>query len=59
MKASLALLGIQAEIQKVTINNKETYHRVRSGPYHSSQQINKIRTQLQKNRIKSLLIKLR
>ncbi len=59
MKASLALLGIQAEIQKVTINNKDTYHRVRSGPYRSSQQINQIRDQLRKNKINSLLIKLK
>ena len=59
MKASLALLGIQAEIQKVTINNKETYHRVRSGPYRSSQQVNQVRSQLKKNKINSLLIKLK
>jgi len=59
MKANLALLGIQAEIQKVTINNKDTYHRVRSGPYRSSQQINQIRSQLEKNKINSLLIKLK
>ncbi len=59
MKASLALLGIQAEIQKVTINNKDTYHRVRSGPYRSGQQINQIRDQLRKNKINSLLIKLK
>ena len=59
MKANLALLGIQAEIQKVVINNQDTYHRVRSGPYHSSQQVNKIRSQLQKNKINSLLIKLK
>lgn len=59
MKASLALLGIQAEIQKVTINNKDTYHRVRSGPYRSGQQVNQIRDQLRKNKINSLLIKLK
>ncbi len=59
MKASLALLGIQAEIQKVTINNKDTYHRVRSGPYHSNQQVNQVRAQLRKNKINSLLIKLK
>ena len=59
MKASLALLGIQAEIQKVTINNKDTYHRVRSGPYRNSQQVNRLRTQLQKNGVNSLLIKLK
>ncbi len=59
LKASLALIGIQAEIQKVTINNKDTYHRVRSGPYHSRQQANQLRTQLQKNNVNTLLIKLK
>lgn len=59
LKASLALLGIQAEIQKVTINNKETYHRVRSGPYYSSREATQIRKQLQVNEINSLLIKLK
>ncbi len=59
LKASLALIGIQAEIQKVTINNKDTYHRVRSGPYHSSQQVNQLRAQLQNNNVNSLLIKLK
>jgi len=59
LKASLALIGIQAEIQKVTINNKDTYHRVRSGPYHSRQQANQLRAQLQKNNVNTLLIKLK
>lgn len=59
MKAGLALLGIQAEIQKVTINNKDTYHRVRSGPYHNSQQVNQLRSQLEKNHVNTLLIKLK
>ncbi len=59
MKASLALLGIQAEIQKVTINNKETYHRVRSGPYRSGQQVNQVRDLLRQNGINNLLIKLK
>lgn len=59
MKASLALLGIQAEIQKVTINNKDTYHRVRSGPYRNSQQVSQLRTQLEKNHVNTLLIKLK
>ncbi|VAX10392.1 hypothetical protein MNBD_GAMMA26-170 [hydrothermal vent metagenome] len=59
MKAELALLGIQAEIQKVSINNRDTFHRVRSGPYHSSQKINQIRALLAQNYINSLLIKLK
>ena len=59
MKARLALLGIEAEIQKVNINNQDVFHRVRSGPYHSSQQVNRLRARLRQNKINTLLIKLK
>ncbi len=59
MKARLALLDIPAEIQKVTINNKDTFHRVRSGPYESHSRMNELRTRLQRNSIKSIVIRLK
>jgi cell division protein FtsN len=59
MKARLALLDIPAEIQKVTINNKDTFHRVRSGPYRSRSRLNELRTRLQRNNIKSMVIRLK
>jgi len=59
MKARLALLDIPAEIQKVTINNKDTFHRVRSGPYESRGRLNELRTRLQQNSIKSMVIRLK
>ncbi|MCG8427971.1 MAG: SPOR domain-containing protein [Chromatiales bacterium] len=58
LKASLALIGMQAEIQKVTINSGEVFHRVRSGPY-SRDQVNKLRAKLKENKISSLVIKLK
>ncbi len=58
MKARLALLDIPADIQKVTINNKDTYHRVRSGPYQSRSRLNELRSRLQRNNIKSMVIRL-
>ncbi len=58
MKARLALLDIPAEIQKVTINNKDTFHRVRSGPYQSRSRLNELRSRLQRNNIKSMVIRL-
>jgi cell division protein FtsN len=58
LKASLALVGIEAEIQRVSIDSGETYHRVRSGPYQR-RQVNQLRARLKENRINSLVIKLK
>ncbi len=58
LKASLALVGIQAEIQRVKIGNGDVYHRVRSGPY-SSQKVKQLSTKLRANNISSLMIKLK
>ncbi len=59
MKAKLALIGIEAEIQKVSINNRDTYHRVRSGPYRSQSQLNAVRQLARENNITPLVIKLK
>ncbi|MEW8029793.1 MAG: SPOR domain-containing protein [Candidatus Thiodiazotropha sp.] len=59
LKAKLALIGIEAEIQKVSINNRDTYHRVRSGPYHSQSQLSAVRRLAKENSINSLVIKLK
>jgi cell division protein FtsN len=59
MKAKLALIGIEAEIQKVSINNRDTFHRVRSGPYNSQPQLNAVRTLAKENNIATLVIKLK
>ena len=58
LKASLALVGLVAEIQKVSLDGGEVYHRVRSGPYTSGQ-VNALRGKLKQNNISSLVIKLR
>jgi len=58
LKASLALVGIEAEIQKVSVNDGEIFHRVRSGPY-SREQANALRSRLRQNRINSLVIRLK
>ena len=59
MKASLALLGIEANIQSVTINNKESWHRVRIGPYNKLDDLNRTRNRLKQNKIDALLLKLK
>jgi cell division protein FtsN len=59
LKAKLALIGIEADIQKVSINNRDTYHRVRSGPYRTQSQLNAVRRLARENNINSLVIKLK
>lgn len=58
LKASLALVGIQAEIQRVKIDNGEIFHRVRAGPY-SPDRVKLLSARLKENRINSLMIKLK
>ena len=58
LKASLALVGLEAEIQRVTVNGGEVFHRVRSGPYDRGQ-VNALRARLKENRINSLVIRQR
>lgn len=56
MKARLALLGITARIQTVTINDA-TWHRVRVGPVSGIGQADEMRSQLSDNGIDSLVMK--
>ena len=55
--ASLALLGIEARIQRVTIDNK-TYHRVRIGPIDDLDRLNVLRTRLRQADIDVLRIRM-
>lgn len=56
MKARLALLGITARIQTVTINDA-TWHRVRVGPVTGARQADDMRNKLADNGIESLVMK--
>ncbi|MCU7959326.1 MAG: SPOR domain-containing protein [gamma proteobacterium symbiont of Bathyaustriella thionipta] len=58
-KASLALLGIEADIQRVSINGNESWHRVRSGPYQGKKQLNEVRKRLKSNGINAMVIRLK
>ena len=55
VKARLALLGVAAEIQKVTVDER-TFHRVRVGPIENLNELNRLRTRLRQNRIDFLVI---
>jgi cell division protein FtsN len=56
LKARLALLGITARIQSVTVNDV-TWHRVRIGPVSGVRQADEMRTRLSANGIESLVMK--
>jgi cell division protein FtsN len=59
VKARLALLGIQAEIQRVVINGQDVWFRVRVGPLKAGQQLQNTRNRLNENGMDSLLVKIR
>jgi cell division protein FtsN len=56
LKARLALLGITARIQSVTVNDA-TWHRVRVGPVNGVRQADELRNRLSGNGIESLVMK--
>ena len=56
MQASLALLGIESRIQRVTIDD-DVYHRVRVGPISDLDQLNRLRAQLRGAGVDSLMMK--
>ena len=58
LKANLALLGVEANIETVKVN-KDTWHRVRVGPYTNLAELNRTRRQLRQNDIDSLLMRVR
>ncbi|SNR79818.1 Cell division protein FtsN [Methylobacillus rhizosphaerae] len=57
MKASLALLGLEAIVQTATIPGKGVWHRVRVGPLTDLNQINSAKSDLAQNGFKADLIK--
>lgn len=51
LKARLALLGMEATVQSANVAGKGTYYRVRLGPYHTSEELNKANSTLKQNGI--------
>lgn len=58
-KAKLAMLGIESRIEKVTIDNKDTYYRVRIGPERDLNRARDTLAQLESNGVQGLLVKVR
>ncbi len=58
LKASLALLGLEANIQAVRIQN-EQWHRVRVGPYNSRHDVYRSLNQLQQHGINAMALEIK
>ncbi|WP_310447870.1 SPOR domain-containing protein [Thiobacillus sp.] len=57
LKAQLALLGVEAEIQTTEIAGKGMFHRVRVGPLRAMDEVNSTRSLLTQNNIPATLVK--
>lgn len=59
LRAQLALLSIESKIQRVTVNDQQTWHRVRIGPFHSTRKMDKVRGRLHEQSIDPIVIKVK
>ncbi len=55
-KANLALLGVESRIEKVTIDNSQTWYRVRIGPERDQRRVETILARLEENDIEALVM---
>lgn len=56
-RARLAFLGVESKVQTVTIDNKDTWHRVQVGPIIGREKADALQKQLKQNNIDSLLMR--
>lgn len=59
LKARLALMGVEASVQQVTLAEKGVMHRVRIGPYASPDEMAKVRTLLAQNGIQAGVVRVK
>ncbi len=59
LRARLALMGVQADIQSVEVDGGETWHRVRIGPFADRDRVEAIRGRLDDENMDSILLRLR
>lgn len=59
MRAQLALMNIESQIQRVTVNDTSTWHRVRIGPFTSAREMDKVRGRLRAANIDPIVLKVK
>jgi cell division protein FtsN len=58
LRARLALLGIESRVEQVTIDNNQTWFRVRIGPERDMARVHSMLAQLEENDIRALVMRL-
>jgi cell division protein FtsN len=58
-KAKLAMMGFETDVQTITINGKDTRHRVRVGPFHNLTTLQQARSKLGKQGIDTYTVKIK
>ncbi len=59
LKARLALLGMEAKIQTVSVNGKQTWHRVRLGPISREKDVEDLHRRLEEINLKAIIFKVK
>jgi cell division protein FtsN len=57
LKAKIAFIGLQATVKSVTLPDKGVLFRVRLGPYHSPEEVNRIKSALSDNGVVAAIVK--
>lgn len=57
MRAQLALMNIESQIQRLIVNEHKTWHRVRIGPFKSARKMDKVRGRLRAKNIEPIVLK--
>lgn len=57
LRASLAIIGIEANIQVVELPGGETWHRVRIGPFSDLRTVNEARARMAANQIEAIMLR--
>ena len=57
LKAKLALIGLEAEIQTVRVASDENWHRVRLGPFSDRRTLRETRERLRRNQLDALVMR--
>ena len=58
-KAKLAIMGFETDVQTITINGKDTRHRVRVGPFNNLTTLQQARSKLGKQGIDTYTVKIK
>lgn len=59
LKARLAIIGVEADVEPIELPEKGTWYRVRIGPFTKLDEINRVRQNLAQNGIDASLVKIK